>query len=86
MHGDLIARKCSIRLCGLACVLLSLLQAASAQFVEVIVQIEGTSKQSSRTYDSRCIFGTNTWLMEVTLQRMQEKRCGAPGLTLFGTV
>jgi len=45
-------------------VLLGLLQSASAQFVEAAVQIEGTLKQSPRAYNSRCVFGTNTWMIE----------------------
>lgn len=48
---------------GLSYVMLGLLQSASAQFVEVALKIEGTS-QSSRTYNSRCVFGTNTWMIE----------------------
>ncbi len=28
------------------------------------MQIEGASRQSSRTYNSRCLFGTNTWMIE----------------------
>jgi len=53
------------RLCGLSYVLLGLVQAVSAQFVEVTVQIEEASSGSSRAYDCRCIFGTNTtWMIE----------------------
>jgi hypothetical protein len=39
-------------------------QSASAQFVEVAVQFETTFSRSSRTWNSPCVFGTNSWMIE----------------------
>ena len=64
MNRGFIARKWRTRVCATSCALLGLVQSASAQFVEVTVQIEEAYPRSSRIYNSLCVFGTNNWMIE----------------------
>ena len=48
---------------GIACALLGV-HHVSAQFVQVAVQCESTSWKSTRNFTSRCVFGTNLWMLQ----------------------
>jgi len=64
MNRGFIDKEWSRSLCALLCGFLGLAQSASAEFVEVTLQIEEADSRSSRTYNTLCVFGTNTWMIE----------------------
>jgi hypothetical protein len=64
MNRAFIERKWRRKVFAPSCALLGLIQSASAQFVEVTVQIEEAYPRSSHIYNSLCVFGTNNWMID----------------------